>query len=87
MFVSPNFGKYTEASSHTRAIFACFDPDYESASLDEAYLDVTSYRERMGVSGAEVGCMHAWVWFGLVWRMVLPYNSVCRALSGTVRGL
>lgn len=56
-FVKPNFAKYTEASRSTRAIFACYDPDYESASLDEAYLDVTAYCKRMGVRGDQVRSM------------------------------
>ena len=64
--MKPDFAKYTEASLHTRAIFACYDPDYESGSLDEAYLDVTAYCERMGMDGGQVcssrPVMHQRIW-------------------------
>lgn len=43
IFIKPNFTKYEAVAAQTRAIFADYDAQYESASLDEAYLDVTEY--------------------------------------------
>jgi DNA polymerase kappa len=46
IFVKPNFNKYREASEQTHKVFERYDPHFISASLDEAYLDVTEYLER-----------------------------------------
>jgi DNA polymerase kappa len=43
IFVPCSFDKYTAAAEETRAIFARFDPQFMSGSLDEAYLDITQY--------------------------------------------
>ena len=43
VFVVPNFDKYQAAAEEMRAIFARFDPQFMSGSLDEAYLDITEY--------------------------------------------
>jgi len=43
VFIPPSFDKYTAAVEETRAIFARFDPDFCSYSLDEAYLEITEY--------------------------------------------
>ncbi len=51
VFVKPDFQKYTKASQATRAIFRDFDPDFEAGSLDEAYLDITTYCEQHGMTG------------------------------------
>jgi DNA polymerase kappa len=52
--VPPNFDKYITASEMTRTVFEEYDPHFESASLDEAALDVTDICALQGVSGAEI---------------------------------
>ncbi|KAJ8602248.1 hypothetical protein CTAYLR_003626 [Chrysophaeum taylorii] len=43
VFVRPDFAKYEKAAATARDIFAEYDPDFRSYSLDEAYLDLTSH--------------------------------------------
>ncbi|GLA32657.1 DNA/RNA polymerase [Aspergillus phoenicis ATCC 13157] len=38
-----NYEKYTAKAKEIRAIFAQYDPTFESASIDEAYLNLTAY--------------------------------------------
>jgi DNA polymerase kappa len=38
-----NFEKYTAKADKVRAIIAGYDPHFESASIDEAYLNITKY--------------------------------------------
>jgi DNA polymerase kappa len=38
-------------SKQTRKIFADFDPDMEAGSLDEAFLDITSYCAMHNMTG------------------------------------
>jgi len=38
-----NFEKYTAKAQEVRAILAAYDPRFESASIDEAYLNITEY--------------------------------------------
>ncbi|TKX18414.1 DNA polymerase kappa [Elsinoe australis] len=38
-----NFEKYTSKAREVRAILAKYDPSFESASIDEAYMNVTAY--------------------------------------------
>ncbi|KAJ5778756.1 hypothetical protein N7520_002002 [Penicillium odoratum] len=38
-----NYDKYTAKAKEIRAILAQYDPMYESASIDEAYLNITAY--------------------------------------------
>ena len=38
-----NFGKYTAKAKEVREILADYDPRFESASIDEAYLNITDY--------------------------------------------
>ncbi|KAE8355711.1 hypothetical protein BDV28DRAFT_128465, partial [Aspergillus coremiiformis] len=38
-----NYEKYTAKAQEIRAIFSQYDPLFESASIDEAYLNITSY--------------------------------------------
>lgn len=38
-----NFEKYTAKAQEVRAILADYDPRFESASIDEAYLNITQY--------------------------------------------
>ncbi|KAF2102999.1 DNA/RNA polymerase [Rhizodiscina lignyota] len=40
-----NFAKYTAKAEEVRAVIAQYDPRFESASIDEAYLNITSYCE------------------------------------------
>ncbi|KAI1292670.1 DNA polymerase kappa [Halotydeus destructor] len=41
--VEPDFKKYKAASSEVMSVLEEYDPNYFSASLDEAYLDITDY--------------------------------------------
>ncbi|RIA84768.1 hypothetical protein C1645_783497 [Glomus cerebriforme] len=43
VIVKPNFEKYTAVSRQIRTIFARYDPNFSAMSLDEAFLDLTSY--------------------------------------------
>ncbi|KAF2665041.1 DNA polymerase kappa [Microthyrium microscopicum] len=45
VFLPLNFDKYIAKAQETRSVFAKYDPRYQSASLDEAYLNITSYCE------------------------------------------
>ena len=54
IFVPPRFDKYAQTAETTRKVFQTFDPDFEAGSLDEAYLDITSYCQSHNVSGSEV---------------------------------
>ncbi|KAF4553146.1 DNA polymerase kappa-like protein [Elsinoe fawcettii] len=38
-----NFEKYTDKAREVRAVLAKYDPRFESASIDEAYMNVTQY--------------------------------------------
>lgn len=38
-----NFDKYTKKAQEVRQVFAEYDPRFESASMDEAYLNITQY--------------------------------------------
>lgn len=38
-----NFDKYTAKAKEVRAVLAQYDPRFESASIDEAYLNITTY--------------------------------------------
>ncbi|KAJ1327920.1 DNA polymerase kappa [Microdochium nivale] len=41
--IRPNFEKYTAKAREVREILADYDPRFESASIDEAYLNITEY--------------------------------------------
>lgn len=41
--IRPNFDKYTAKAREVREILADYDPRFESASIDEAYLNITEY--------------------------------------------
>ena len=43
IFLPLNFAKYGAKADEVRAIFANYDPRFQSASMDEAYLNITSY--------------------------------------------
>jgi len=46
--VSPDFGKYSQASDQVFGIFHRFTPEVEGLSLDEAFLDVTRSQTLLG---------------------------------------
>ncbi|CAJ2500132.1 Uu.00g029850.m01.CDS01 [Anthostomella pinea] len=43
LLIRPNFEKYTSKAHEIREVLADYDPRFESASIDEAYLNVTEY--------------------------------------------
>jgi len=50
IIIPPNFDKYTSVSERVRTVFAEYDPNYSTMSLDEAYLDITEHLETRRVS-------------------------------------
>lgn len=48
-----NFDKYNAKAAEVRAVIATYDPRFESASIDEAYLNITKYCEDHEVSPEE----------------------------------
>ena len=48
-----NFEKYTAKAQEVREILADYDPRFESASIDEAYLNITEYCEEKHMSPEE----------------------------------
>ena len=53
IIITPNFEKYSAMSERVRAVFAEYDPNYSTMSLDEAYLDITEHLERRCFSSDE----------------------------------
>ncbi|KAJ9137598.1 DNA/RNA polymerase [Coniochaeta hoffmannii] len=49
-----NFDKYNAKAAEVREILAEYDPRFESASIDEAYLNITEYCREKGAGAAEV---------------------------------
>jgi DNA polymerase kappa len=45
-----NFEKYNAKAAEVRAVISEYDPRFESASIDEAYLNVTQYCVEHGLS-------------------------------------
>ncbi|KAI1173600.1 impB/mucB/samB family protein [Nemania sp. FL0916] len=43
LLIRPNFDKYTAKAGEVRDILADYDPRFESASIDEVYLNITEY--------------------------------------------
>ncbi|KAF3762072.1 hypothetical protein M406DRAFT_76232 [Cryphonectria parasitica EP155] len=43
IFIPLNFDKYTAKAAEVREVIAEYDPRFESASIDEAYLNITAY--------------------------------------------
>ncbi|KAI9171872.1 DNA polymerase kappa [Paramyrothecium foliicola] len=43
VLIKPNFAKYTSKAHEVREILADYDARFESASIDEAYLNITEY--------------------------------------------
>ncbi|KAL3614350.1 hypothetical protein CASFOL_042424 [Castilleja foliolosa] len=54
IFVPVDFKKYTYYSDLTRKVFQKYDPNFLAASLDEAYLDITSICSNEGMAAGEV---------------------------------
>ncbi|KAJ4419700.1 hypothetical protein N0V85_000871 [Neurospora sp. IMI 360204] len=55
-----NFDKYTAKAGEVREIIAEYDPNFESASIDEAYLNITDYCTRHAMAPADaVGKMRS----------------------------
>ena len=51
--VPMNFAKYSAKAEEVRAVLARYDPRFESASCDEAYLNLTSYCEEHNMEPEE----------------------------------
>ncbi|MCJ1312740.1 hypothetical protein MMC25_006416 [Agyrium rufum] len=51
--VSADFSKYTEKAQEVREILADYDPRFESASIDEAYLNISTYCREKDMGPAE----------------------------------
>ena len=45
-----NFTKYIQKAEEIRAVLAKADPDYQAASLDEAYLNITAYVDSLNMT-------------------------------------
>ncbi|KAK0387147.1 hypothetical protein NLU13_5460 [Sarocladium strictum] len=54
LLIKPNFEKYTAKAREVREILADYDPRFESASIDEAYLNITEYCEEKHMAPADV---------------------------------
>lgn len=48
-----NFAKYTAKAQEVRAVLAEYDPRFESASIDEAYLNITRYCNEHGLEAED----------------------------------
>jgi len=48
-----NFDKYTAKAQEVREIIVDYDPRFESASIDEAYLNITEYCQRNNIEPEE----------------------------------
>ena len=49
-----NFEKYTAKAQEVREILADYDPRFESASIDEAYLNITEYCQEKDMDSSDV---------------------------------
>jgi DNA polymerase kappa len=49
-----SFDKYNAKAAEVREVLAGYDPRFESASIDEAYLNITEYCREKGMGPAEV---------------------------------
>ena len=47
--ISLDFGKYTAKAQEVREIIVDYDPRFESASIDEAYLNITEYCQKNNI--------------------------------------
>lgn len=53
VFIKLNFEKYTAKATEVREVLAKYDPRFESASIDEAYLNMTQYCADSGLEPGE----------------------------------
>ncbi|KAK2067837.1 hypothetical protein P8C59_001543 [Phyllachora maydis] len=53
LLIRPNFDKYTAKAREIRAVLARYDARFESASIDEAYLNITAYCAAHGLAPAD----------------------------------
>ncbi|KAG5928907.1 hypothetical protein E4U42_007701 [Claviceps africana] len=53
VLIRPNFHKYSLKAQEIRQIMVKYDPQFESASIDEAYLNVTEHCHDNGIEPAE----------------------------------
>ncbi|KAF5491444.1 DNA polymerase kappa [Colletotrichum siamense] len=53
VMLKPNFEKYNAKAHEVRAVLVEYDPRFESASIDEAYLNITEYCTEKGISPAD----------------------------------
>ncbi|KAK2046733.1 impB/mucB/samB family protein [Colletotrichum somersetense] len=53
VLLKPNFEKYTAKAHEVREVLVEYDPRFESASIDEAYLNITEYCTDKGIGPAE----------------------------------
>ncbi|KAH6657123.1 DNA polymerase kappa [Truncatella angustata] len=54
LLIPLNFDKYTAKAHEVREVLAEYDPRFESASIDEAYLNITEYCNEHGLNPEEV---------------------------------
>ncbi|KAI0550562.1 hypothetical protein F4679DRAFT_206216 [Xylaria curta] len=53
LLIRPNFEKYSAKAHEVRDILADYDPRFESASIDEAYLNITEYCTQHNMTAEE----------------------------------
>ncbi|KAI0449084.1 hypothetical protein F5B21DRAFT_495552 [Xylaria acuta] len=53
LLIRPNFEKYTAKAHEVRDVLADYDPRFESASIDEAYLNITEYCAQHNMTAEE----------------------------------
>ncbi|KAI1309932.1 hypothetical protein F5Y03DRAFT_347892 [Xylaria venustula] len=53
ILIRPNFEKYTAKAHEVRDILANYDPRFESASIDEAYLNITDFCDQHNMTAEE----------------------------------
>lgn len=83
VFVPPRFDVYRAISQQIRAIFACHTDLIEPLSLDEAYLDVTEDRNRLGSATAIAEAIRAAILTetGLTASAGVSYNKFIAKLA------
>lgn len=54
IFIKLNFEKYNAKAHEVREVLVDYDPRFESASIDEAYLNITEYCQEKDMDPAEV---------------------------------
>jgi len=75
VIVEPNYDKYTSVSEQVREIFAVYDPNFSSVSLDEAYLDITDHLTWRQSSTVEERSFHGYERPDLVCRCSISTSS------------